>query len=50
MTTNIKGPNGNTTLFAEVLKHLKSVTMKSNVNLEEIHGIGGIIIDVQYSA
>mmetsp|Transcript_37703 Transcript_37703/g.37245 ORF Transcript_37703/g.37245 Transcript_37703/m.37245 type:complete len:152 (-) Transcript_37703:172-627(-) len=49
-TTPVTGLNGDTTLFLEILKHLQSVTMKTKVNLEEIHGIGGLVIDVQYSA
>lgn len=49
-TSKFPVEGGETTLFEQVLSRIRPVKMKLRLNLEEIHGIGRVVIDVQAAA
>lgn len=49
-TSKFPVAGGETTLFEQVLARIKPIKMKLKINLEDIHGIGRVIIDVQAAA
>jgi len=49
-TTQVETAFGKTTLFEQVMKRVEKIQMKLKINLEDMHGIGRVIIDVQAAA